>query len=122
MTLVQVIEGLRAEGYDGTFVVDDDGMVHCRTCGAAVAPGDVLLDGVRRLEGASDPADMAAVLAVRCPTCDRRGSIVARYGPEAGPGDAALLVAIDDVRPGGIDVAEGVSRTEPPPPGSDRRS
>jgi hypothetical protein len=114
VTLVEVIEGLRAEGYDGTFVVDDDGVVHCRSCGSTVAAGDLLLDGVRRLEGASDPGDMAAVLAVRCPACDRRGAIVARYGPEAGPGDTALLLAIDDHRGPGLDVADEASRIEPP--------
>lgn len=118
MTLVQVLEGLRQEGYDGTFVVDDDGTVRCRTCGSAVAPVDLQLDGIRRLEGSSDPADEAAVLAVRCPVCERLGAIVARYGPEAGPADEALLLAVEDRRGRGLDVADRASRREPPRPRS----
>lgn len=116
MTLVEVIEGLRAGGYDGSFVVDDDGMVHCRTCSAASPGPALLLDGIRRVEGQSDPGDMAAVLAVRCRSCDRRGSIVTRYGPEAGPGDTALLLAIEDHRGAGLDVADAASLVEPVAP------
>jgi hypothetical protein len=117
MTLVEVIEGLRAEGYDGSFLVDEAGSVRCQTCGDVVAAQAVVLDGIRRLEGESDPGDMAAVLAVRCTACDRRGAIVARYGPEAGPGDAALLLAIEDHRGPGLDVADEASRVEPSAPG-----
>lgn len=114
-TLVEVLDGLRAEGYDGTFVADDDGAVVCRACGTKVEASDVPLDGIRRVEGASDPGDMAAVLAIHCDTCGTRGPVVARYGPEAGPGDAALLSALDDHRGAGIDVAESASRVERAP-------
>src|SRR3546814_13811784 len=56
---------------------------------------------------------MAAVLATTCPGCGVHGTAVVRYGPEAGPGDSAVLLAIEDHRPAGIDVAEGASRHEP---------
>jgi hypothetical protein len=39
---------------------------------------------------------MAAVLAMTCPACGRHGTAVLRFGPEAGPGDAALLAAHDE--------------------------
>jgi hypothetical protein len=120
MTLVEVIEGLRAAGYDGSFVVDDDGAAHCRACAAVMQGPALLLDGIRRVEGASDPGDMAAVLAVRCRSCGRRGSIVTRYGPEAGPGDTALLLAIEDNRGAGLDVADVASLAEPATPDPDR--
>src|SRR3546814_12343101 len=56
---------------------------------------------------------MAAVLATNCPGCGVHVTAVVRYGPEAGPGDSAVLLAIEDHRPAGIDVAAGVSRHEP---------
>jgi uncharacterized membrane protein len=75
-------------------------------CRACQAPDQLLLDGLRRLEGASDPADMAAVLAVTCSACNARGTAVVRFGPEATAGEATLLRSIDDLRPRGLDVAE----------------
>ena len=38
---------------------------------------------LRRLEGASDPDDMLAVVAVECANCGLRGSLVLNYGPTA---------------------------------------
>lgn len=115
-TLSGVLDGLAQEGYDETFLVSDDGSVKCRACGSVEAPAGLHVDGLRRLEGVSDPADMAAVLAVRCQSCGARGSVVARYGPEAGPGDEALLLAVEEAPGAGRDVADAASRTEPPAP------
>jgi hypothetical protein len=97
-SLVEVLAALQQEGYGGDVLVDDDGALCCRACGTCVPADHVVIDQLRRLEGASDPADMAAVLALRCEACSERGTAVVRYGPEAGPGDAALLLALD--RPG----------------------
>jgi hypothetical protein len=112
-TLTQVLDGLAEQGYEGDFFIDDDGGICCGACGTCTPAGDAVLDGLRRIEGASDPADMAAVLAVTCPRCGAKGTAVVRYGPEAGPGDAEVLLAIDDHRPRGTDVAEDASHTEP---------
>jgi hypothetical protein len=111
--MTQVLEGLAEEGYDSDFFVDDEGAVCCHECGACTPASNVRLDGLRRIEGVSDPADMAAVVAVTCPACERLGTAVVRYGPEAGPGDALFLLAIDDTRAGGADVASDASHTEP---------
>ncbi|MEP6625457.1 MAG: hypothetical protein ABJC79_13510 [Acidimicrobiia bacterium] len=51
--------------------------------------------GVRRLEGASDPADMLAVLALTCPNCATMGTLTLNYGPESTPGEAIVLQAIE---------------------------
>jgi hypothetical protein len=107
VTLVEVLHELEATGYRGDFFVDeDDGRVCCGACRTCQAPEQVTLDGVRRLEGASDPADMAAVLAISCAECGSRGTAVVRYGPEASAGEAILLRHLDDARPAGFDVAE----------------
>ena len=47
----------------------------------------------RRLEGASDPGEMANILAVTCPACGSRGVAVCRFGPEASEWDALLMQA-----------------------------
>lgn len=107
VTLVEVLAELAQSGYTGDVVVHDDGQVCCRACNACQTPSSLHLDGLRRLEGASDPADLATVLAVTCPNCGARAAAVVRYGPEASAGEATLLRHIDDRRPGdGLDVAE----------------
>jgi hypothetical protein len=94
-SLVAVLERLRADGYAAQFEPNDDGELCCLTCEHCTVAAEVTVDELRRLEGASDPADMAAVLAVRCPACDARGTSVVRYGPEADAGHAALLRQLD---------------------------
>lgn len=107
VTLVEVLRELGGRGYGGDLFVDeDDGRICCGSCRTCQAPERVALDGVRRLEGASDPADMAAVLAITCPECGSKGTAVVRYGPEASAGEAILLRHVDDARPAGLDVAE----------------
>ena len=112
-TLSQVLAGLASEGYDADFFVDDEGGICCRTCGTCTPADQITLDGLRRIEGASDPADMAAVLAVTCSRCGERGTAIVRYGPEAGPGDAVVLLTIDNHRGAGTDVADAASHDEP---------
>jgi hypothetical protein len=95
--LLGVLAELEGAGYRGQArALDDggDGALECLSCRATIAPGDLQVDHVRRLEGASDPADMLMVLAFRCPSCEAGATLVANYGPEATPGDAALLRSI----------------------------
>lgn len=35
----------------------------------------------RRLEGASDPDDMVAIVAISCPVCATQGTLSPQYGP-----------------------------------------
>lgn len=97
-TLVAVLGELREAGFTADFLVVEGARLRCRECGGHVPGGHVPLDLLRRVEGASDPADMAAVLGVTCPHCGSRGSAVVRYGPEANENDTDLLLALDDDR------------------------
>jgi hypothetical protein len=97
-TLVEVLADLAEEGFTEDVAVHDDGGLCCRRCGHCVAAADMQLRTLRRIEGASDPADMAAVLGLECPACGTRGAAVVRFGPEAGPGDEVVLQHIDDRR------------------------
>jgi hypothetical protein len=89
-TMTEVVRQLELDGYDAQFIVTDDAEVWCPTCGTASEPGDMVVHSRRRMEGASDPADMVVVVAATCPTCRARGTLVMGYGPNAsGPeGDA----------------------------------
>jgi hypothetical protein len=60
---------------------------------------------VARLEGASDPADLAIVIPLQCPHCGTDGALIAGYGPEASQAEADVLTAMPrDVRPSAADV------------------
>ena len=49
-----------------------------------------------RLEGASDPDDMAAVVALTCPNCQAKVVLVLKYGPDATAEEADVLLALPD--------------------------
>ena len=97
-TLVEVLAALAEEGFTEDVQVTEDGQLCCRRCGHCVAAEDMELLVLRRVEGASDPGDMAAVLGLQCPGCGMKGAAVVRYGPEAGPGDVIVLRHLDDRR------------------------
>ena len=90
--LAEVLRDAAARGYDGQFDVDDEtGACRCAACGVVSAAAEVGADSVQRLEGASDPAEMSAVLELTCPACGQQGTVVCRFGPEASAGEATLL-------------------------------
>jgi hypothetical protein len=99
-TLIEVLADLREEGFTEDVQVTEDGQLCCRKCGHCVAAEDMDLLTLRRVEGASDPGDEAAVLGLRCGGCGELGVAIVRYGPEAGPGDVIVLQHVNDRRRG----------------------
>jgi len=97
-TLSGVLEHLKEAGFTGDMFVTADARVRCGACHADVEPAALQLNTIRRIEGASDPADEAAVLALTCPSCGAQGTAIVRYGPEAEPQDDEVLKALDDLR------------------------
>ena len=94
--LTSVIAG-RADGDacgDGQFRAVAGGQILCLTCRQRFGADTQRADDVDRVEGASDTADLAMVLPVRCPHCDTTGALVVRYGPEASEDEAELLVGL----------------------------
>ena len=71
-----------------------DGGVLCAACRSIVDPGDLLIQRLRRLEGASDPADMLAVVGATCPGCHLDGTLLLGYGPDMDPVHADVLGAL----------------------------
>ncbi|HEV3226110.1 MAG TPA: hypothetical protein VGZ52_04725 [Acidimicrobiales bacterium] len=94
-TLLEVLEELRLQGYDGTMWVSQDGTLRCERCRAEVDPADAPVHEIRRLEGASDPDDMIAVVALECPACAMKATLVLHYGPEASAEEQDVLVHLE---------------------------
>ena len=85
--------------FTGQFAARPNGRVECFHCHHVMEAAAIDLYALRRLEGASDPDDMLAVLALTCTKCGTKGTVVVNYGPEATIEDAELLLAVDDKRP-----------------------
>lgn len=96
--MVRVLEGFRDKGFTTDFFVTQTSTVRCGACRHEAAPEQLDLDAIRRVEGASDPSDMAAILGVTCPSCGAKGTAVLKFGPEAGPEEDDVLRALSDHR------------------------
>jgi hypothetical protein len=113
-TLQESAEQLEMAGFTGQFGAQEDGMVKCFTCHTSSPAARVELEALRRTEGASDPDDMIAIAAIRCPNCDTAGTLILRFGAESTIEDDEVLRMLEDRRAeqtGGIepvlDVTEG---------------
>lgn len=93
-TLSSVLADLEARGFVVQFVPGEGGTIECTSCGVTSPVGDFAVADVRRLEGASDPDDMASVIAARCPNCSAAGTLVLTYGPMASAIDADVAAGI----------------------------
>jgi hypothetical protein len=95
-TLAGVLVALEARGFAGQFGAAEGGLMRCFACGLEFPAVRADVDSLRRLEGASDPADMLAVFSLRCPECRTRGTLVLGYGPDATLDDSEVLVALPE--------------------------
>ncbi len=95
-TLTSVLDAYRADGYDIDYAVENDGLVD--DAGRTIDPAEVVVVSMRRLEGASDPADELVVAAITIRDGSARGTVVLRFGPSASSAEAFLLNAADDRR------------------------
>lgn len=98
-TMTEILAQFVDAGFDGSFEVADGGSaIRCLACEEESATTDIPLHTLRRLEGASDPADMAAVAAITCPRCRARGTMVLPFGPNATAAEALVLASFRDAR------------------------
>ena len=94
ISLAKVLDDFDQAGFSAVLMATEDGVL-CATCRSVVAPGDLLVQRLRRLEGASDPADMLAVVGATCPGCHLDGTLLLGYGPEVDPTHADVLAALE---------------------------
>lgn len=97
-TLTEVLAGYAAGGYSGSFTALEGGSVECHACGSKSSASRVKMSSLRRMEGASDPDDMVAVVAIECPSCNAKGTLVLGFGPAASEEDSDVLHALQDFR------------------------
>jgi hypothetical protein len=97
-TLTDVLEAYAQGGFTSSFVVTDESQLECIECGTVSSPNAVSMSSLRRLEGASDPDDMVAIVALTCPSCGSKGTLVLGFGPMATVQDSDVLKALRDDR------------------------
>ena len=97
-TITEVLEGYAQGGFASSFVVTDEAALDCVECGHVSTADKVRMSSLRRLEGESDPADMVAVVALTCPSCGARGTVVLGFGPMATEQDAYVIQGLRDHR------------------------
>jgi hypothetical protein len=98
-SLVECTQHLAELGYTAQASSLEGGFVQCEGCDQPTPAADVRVDALYRLEGASDPDDMSAVLGVVCPSCELKATLVLHYGPMASADDADVLAALPDPPP-----------------------
>jgi len=96
-TLTHVVHGYREAGFTGDFWAEETG-VRCGSCQSVLEPGRLNIHSLRRLEGASDPSEMVAIVATSCPVCGADGTMVLGYGSAATAVDSDVLRAMNDRR------------------------
>ena len=114
-TLSAVLAGYEHSGFEGSFSPMNDERIECLSCGSILAASQCSMASVRRLEGASDPDDMIAVVAITCPKCATKGVLVLGYGPMASAEDNDILAALHDGR-GEASLQPDASPSDAPPP------
>ena len=109
-SLTAIIEVFERGGFTGQFAVRPGGVLLCVACHQEYPAAEIDMEALRRTEGASDPADMAAVVALVCRHCGHRGTVVLHYGPEASSEELDVLAALEDHRSGsGVIIDPSVS-------------
>lgn len=96
-TLTHVVHGYREAGFTGDFWAEETG-VRCGSCQSVLEAGRLNIHSLRRLEGASDPDDMMAVVALQCGVCDATGAMVLGYGPAGSDVDSDVMRMLQDGR------------------------
>lgn len=100
LTILDVLRRLEELGFTGQFRPLPGARVQCVACGGESPADHTVLRELRRLEGASDPDDMLAVVGLACPHCGSSGTMVLSYGPESDIVDAEVLMSLEDCRRG----------------------
>lgn len=88
-----ILDDFHAAGFTTDLSATDAG-VACGTCRSVSPAGQLLVHRLRRLEGASDPADMLAVVGATCPGCRCDGTLVLAYGPGGDAAHADVLAGL----------------------------
>lgn len=95
-SLLEVTRALADGGWEAQATPLEGGRLRDEAAGVEVDAAGVVVDSLARVEGASDPDDMAVVAGVTFPGTGTRATLVLQYGPEASAADADVLAALPD--------------------------
>jgi hypothetical protein len=98
-TITEISAAFEGEGFRGQFGSGDGGEVECFTCKRRSPAETIMVERLRRLEGASDPSDMLAIVALTCPHCETPGTLILNYGPVATVEDDTILRRLEQSPP-----------------------
>ena len=93
-SLAKVLDDFDEAGFSAILMATEGGVL-CSACRSIVEPGDLLVQRLRRLEGASDPADMLAVVGATCPGCHLDGTLLLGYGSDIDPLHVDVLAGLE---------------------------
>ncbi len=93
-TVEAVLAGFAEKGFTVELWAKPGGCIMCGSCRTTSPAAAFDVELQRRLEGASDPADMQLVVGATCPECGEKGAMSLHYGPAAGADDADVVVAL----------------------------
>jgi len=96
-SLSEILAMYEADGFTAQLGTRPGGRIICFSCHHEAPAEEFELVSLSRLEGASDPDDMLAVAALRCPSCQCQGTLVLSYGPEASEDDVNVLKRLETV-------------------------
>ena len=96
-SLSEILAMYEADGFTAQLGARADGRIVCFSCHFEAPAEEFELVSLSRTEGASDPDDMLAVAALRCPKCQCQGTLVLNYGPESSQEDADVLKRLEAV-------------------------
>lgn len=94
---VEVEQHLQQEGFGGQFGARDGGRVLCFTCHREFGAERLDADRARRVEGESDPSDMAILVPVICPHCHTPGTLALQFGPMSSAEESEVIAALPRV-------------------------
>lgn len=103
---VEVERHLAEEGFGGQFGAREGARVLCFACHREFGADAVHAEEARRVEGESDPADMAILVPVTCPRCGTAGTMVLQFGPMASAEESDVIAALQRV-PSALDPTDG---------------
>lgn len=87
---------LAEQGWSAQATPLEGGLVRNEDDGSTVPAPELTVDSIHRVEGASDPGDMAFVAGVTFPGGGGKATLVVKYGPDATAADADVLLALPD--------------------------
>ena len=103
LSITEALSALEPKGYTGQFVprvADESITMRCTTCNELYDPSLLQTGDVLRVEGPSEPDEMAVVIGATCPKCGAKGTLTLSYGPTASVEDSAVLDALPDLAEG----------------------